>query len=89
MKGCRAASMTPRVDGKGASMKARHITLADFEKSKVLRERPRKSREVGRAIAAKADTLPYSRVMPNLECLGEAFNTDESTCPGLKPPRSE
>jgi hypothetical protein len=66
-------------------MKARKISLADFEKSKVLRERLRKSREVARALDAKADTLPHSRVVPASECFDEQFTRDE----GLKPPRSE
>jgi predicted transcriptional regulator len=38
------------------------ITVQDFKNDPVLSERSRKSREVARALDAKADRLPYSQI---------------------------
>jgi len=43
------------------------ISGADFAKSKVLREHSQRSREVARALDAKADVLPHARVFTSVQ----------------------
>jgi len=46
---------------------ATKISKADFANSKVLREHSQRSREVARALDAKADALPHARMFTSVE----------------------
>lgn len=46
---------------------ATRISKADFANSKVLREHSQRSREVARALDAKADALPHARMFTSVE----------------------
>lgn len=46
---------------------ATKISKADFASSKVLREHSQRSREVARALDAKAGTLPHARMFTSVE----------------------
>ncbi|MGE0329162.1 MAG: hypothetical protein AB7P37_00555 [Ramlibacter sp.] len=46
---------------------ATKISKADFANSKVLREHAQRSREVARALDAKADALPHARIFTSVE----------------------
>ncbi len=48
-------------------MKKQKITVEDFAKSSALKAHVSKSREVARALDAKADALPYSKVFTSFE----------------------
>ncbi len=48
-------------------MTRKKITLADFEKSPVLKAHSMKSRAVARALDERADSLPYSKVFTSFE----------------------
>lgn len=48
-------------------MTTRKITLEDFAKDKALSEHTRRSKEVARALDAKAATLPYARTFTSVQ----------------------
>lgn len=48
-------------------MTKRIITTEDFKRDKTLSQHSRKSREVARALDAKADALPFARVFTSYE----------------------
>lgn len=54
-------------------MTTRKISLEDFAKDKTLSEHKRRSKEVARALDAKADVLPHARSFTSIEF--EAFVT--------------
>lgn len=55
-------------------MTTRKISLEDFAKDKTLSEHKRRSKEVARALDAKADVLPHARSFTSIEF--EAFVTE-------------
>jgi DNA-binding MarR family transcriptional regulator len=48
-------------------MSKQKITVDDFKRDAVLSEHSRKSKELARALDAKVDSLPYSRVLTSFE----------------------
>jgi predicted transcriptional regulator len=48
-------------------MSKQKITVDDFKREAVLSEHSRKSKELARALDAKVDSLPYSRVLTSFE----------------------
>lgn len=48
-------------------MSKQKITVDDFKQDAVLSEHARKSKELARALDAKADSLPYTRVLTSYE----------------------
>jgi hypothetical protein len=48
-------------------MTAPKITLEDFDRVPALRDHSRRSKDVARALDAKADSLPYSKVFTSYE----------------------
>jgi predicted transcriptional regulator len=48
-------------------MTKRKITIEDFKRDRTLNLRSRKSKEVARALDAKSDILPYSKVFTSYE----------------------
>ena len=48
-------------------MSKKKMTVDDFKRDAVLSEHARKSKELARALDAKADSLPYTRVLTSYE----------------------
>jgi DNA-directed RNA polymerase specialized sigma24 family protein len=48
-------------------MSKQKMTVDDFKRDAVLSEHSRKSKELARALDAKVDSLPYSRVLTSFE----------------------